>query len=76
MVLTKTVDVDIFDNDHPAMSLLEECIIDDAFYVVLVTFCEEQKRVRIPQRCGLEAFPVRILPNALEQRSHGATHSV
>lgn len=74
-MLAHAEDLDVLDNDHLVVALLEDGAIDDIAHVLLVPLCEEEHRLGVPLRGGQQALAVSVLAHALEYRPHGAAHA-
>lgn len=66
VVLAQAVDLNVLYNNHFIVSLVKEHIVDEFFDVHVVAFGQEQQRLRIPQRGGLQTLAVWILAHALK----------
>lgn len=66
MVLAKTEDLDVLDDDHLVVTLLENGVVDDVANVLLVALGEEEHGFGVTSRGVADTGPVRILADALE----------
>lgn len=76
MVLAETLNLNVLDNDHFVMALVEEGPVDEVVNVYLVALCEEEQSLCVARGGVDEALAVRVLADALEQGADGAAHAV
>lgn len=76
MVLAHAEHLDVLDDDHLGVILLENRPVDDIPHVLLVPLCEEQQGIGVAMGCGQDALPIGILTDAFEERAHGALHAL
>ena len=65
-MLAHAEDLDILDNDHLAVPLVEDGVVDNVLDVLLVALGEEHEGLGVALGGGQEALPVRVLSDALE----------
>lgn len=73
MVFAETVDVNILDDDHLVVALVEESV-GDVLDVGLVALGKKQKSIRVTRRRVQEPFTVGILADTLEEGAHSTAH--
>src|SRR5690625_1755517 len=76
VVLAEAVDLNVLDNDHLVVALVEEGVVDNVLDVDLVALCEEEEGLGVARGRVEEALAVRVLADALEEGAHGAAHLV
>lgn len=75
-MLAHAVDVDVLNDDHPVVGLLEESIVDDIAKAHAGPLRQEQKRFCISLRRVAEPLSTWILSNAFEERLDSTAHSL
>ncbi|KAF5136310.1 hypothetical protein E5D57_000070 [Metarhizium anisopliae] len=76
VVLADRVDVDVLDNDHLGVALLEDGAVDNVEHVLLVAARKVQHGLGVALRRGQEALAVRVLAHALEDGADGSLDAV
>jgi len=64
MMFTKGEDLNILDDDHFVVVLVEYGVVDDVPQVLLVALCKIHHGCRITMWCLQQAFSLWIFPNA------------
>lgn len=76
VVLAEALDVDVLDDDHLVVALVEEGVVDEVADVDVVATGEEEEGVCIAGGRVDEALAVGVLADALEQGADGAAHAL
>lgn len=74
VVFAKGEDLNVLDDDHLRVVLVEQGAIGDGVHVVLVALGEEEQGLGVARGRVQQALAVGVLAEALEYRAHGAAH--
>lgn len=72
-MFAETEDLNIFDDDQLIVSLVEDRIIHDILYILLISLRKEQHSFGVSFRRTQESLTIRIFADAFEDRSDGAS---
>lgn len=76
VVLAHGEDLDVLDDNHLVVALLENGPVDNVAHVFLVALGQEEHRLGVPLGSGEETFAVRVFAEAFEEGADGALHLV
>lgn len=76
VVLAHGKDLNVLDNHHLVVALLEDGPVDNVAHVLLVALGQEEHGLGVALGRGEETFAVRVLADAFEQGADGALHLV
>lgn len=72
MVLALTKDLNVLDNDHLVVALLENGVVDNVANVLLVTLGEEEHGLGVASRGVEDTGPVGVFADAFKDGADGA----
>ena len=75
-MLAQTANLDVLDNDHFVVALMEKRTINNILHVLLVARGEEEKCLGVALRRGEQTLAIGVLADALQQRTHGSAHAL